>query len=75
MVNTNLDWSKFPEWANWYSVDIDGEVTVWENKPKRIVDCFAWSRSGKFKTIDFLLEFDKNGDFPNWKKSLIERPK
>ena len=68
-----IDWASLPNWANYHSVDVDGEVTIWEFKPKRVSDCFALVK-GRSESIDYRFEMDVNGDYPNWKKSLVERP-
>lgn len=40
-----LEWAHAPDWANWRSVDKDGIVSYWKNKPiadsKRFISCYT----------------------------------
>lgn len=67
------DWSEAPEWANWWSVDADGDIFWSEIKPMPHKSSASWQ-------IDFSkgrVDFDQNIDIPigiDWRTLIEERP-
>lgn len=68
------DWSKAPEWAEWWAVNADGGVAWFENKPTiwvSVVYCGWESNKGRWKTILDRLELPLGVD---WRTTLRKRP-
>lgn len=54
-----------PDWANYRTIDYDGTVSFWEEKP--FIEGTIWNAEiGKLKNI--------SSDF-NWKETLQQRPR
>lgn len=65
IINGNVE--NVPVWANWFSIDCDGEGWIYATKPK--VDLEFWH-----STDDCLCEvlYCLTHECDNWKDSLIE---
>jgi len=64
------DWSSAPEWAQWWSVDADGEATFWQNKPDVICIRGMWYDDGECLVacdLDLPIGID-------WRTTLRQRP-
>ena len=64
------DWSSAPEWAQWWSVDADGEATFWQNKPDVIYIRGMWHDDGECLVacdLDLPIGID-------WRTTLRQRP-
>lgn len=64
------DWSKAPEWAEWWAVDWIGMSYFYKNKPVLIEGEQAWTA----ENIEFVDDELYGGYVENWKETLTQRP-
>ena len=71
-----VDWSKMPAWANYVTIDQEGDLWWWRNRP--CIELGRWAMNtmepdgGNFGVIPRKYVPSWTGD---WKDSLVERPK
>lgn len=66
------NWPAMPAWANWATIDENGEVWWWETKPEKSSD--AWINR-PFKGGIIPIQYAPTNYTGDWKDSLVERPK
>lgn len=69
------DWTKAPEWAQWWAVDEIGMAIWWEQEPSKSENENEWAEW--FVSNDsrrFLDGFSKEIPYTNWRNSLTKRP-
>ncbi len=63
MIETEIDWSNAPKWANYHAFDEDGDGFWFKEKPKSIKD--FWTRKGVCKLSKYIFY---------WNHTVTRRP-
>ena len=67
------DWSRAPEWAQWWAVDEDGSAYWFDSMPFHL-SLAAWHKSDEHGLIELDRYICDDGIYENWMQSLHHRP-
>lgn len=70
-ITVGISKDRIPDWARWIAVDEDGEVWVYEHRPKRQLDFFYGGYGNNSRQVD-TLDFDS---VPNWRDTVQRLPR
>lgn len=67
-IEIKIEWSKAPEWAQWFAIDKSGIAAFFQAKPYLATDTWLWIDCTKYDVIEGILYAVEN-----WKESLQKR--
>ena len=68
-LEAGAGWEDAPEWAEWRTVDGNGDITYWKDKPEpsKRNDYWTLARGDRYEQIPHTVK--------DWKETLQERPR
>lgn len=69
------DWSKLPEWADWYAIDANGDAYAYAYKPYNRPEMSEWEASGWRNNQDTvrLINMERIGDGIDWRDCIWKK--
>lgn len=69
------DWSKLPEWADWYAIDANGDAYAYAYKPYNRPEMSEWEAAGRRNNQNTvrLINMERIGDGIDWRECIWKR--
>ena len=69
------DWSKLPDWADWYAIDANGDAYAYAYKPYNRPEMSEWEAAGRRNNENTvrLISMERIEDGIDWRDCVWER--